>query len=337
MPRIVLPSSDGGFDSFSYTISTPTDASASHIIQDLPTIVLLLPIFAASPLFHPIFAERQLRRFNLVTFDPRGHGDTEAKVDANYGRELLADDVLKITETLNISSFHIAGIATGGSVALQVAVCAPDRIQSVFVVSPAPQVEPKEVIQGRQEIADCWIRAHETNSTEIDEVAAEDGVYGALQFMYNNVVETPLLKALTSYGVDKVRKTWTGDNAHLIQLITVQFFLNQHPFEVSSLERIRAPVLLVHCSEDIVYPRRHAEALLELLRAANVDAKLVTLEGAPHWGNATHPEETNALLYDFVMSSCDTSKLPPPPRIVESPFLEELAQHGLVEGEADLE
>ncbi|KAK7002218.1 hypothetical protein R3P38DRAFT_3215369 [Favolaschia claudopus] len=128
-----------------------------------------------------------------------------------------------------------------------------------------------------------------------------------------------------------------GDNAHLIQLITVQFFLNQHPFEGSSLERIRAPVLLVHCSEDIVYPRRHAEALLELLHAADVDANLVTLEGAPHWGNATHPEETNALLYEFVMSGCDTSKLPPPPEIVESPFLEELARHGLVEGEADVE
>ncbi|KAK7002229.1 AB hydrolase-1 domain-containing protein [Favolaschia claudopus] len=313
MPRIVLPSSDGGFDSFSCTISTPAEASASHIIHDLPTIVLILPIFAASVLFHPIFADRQLRRFNLVTFDTRGHADTEAKVDANYGRELLADDVLKITEKLNISGFHIAGIATGGSVALQVAVYAPDRVRSVFVVSPAPQVEPQEVMQGRQEIADCWIRGHQTNPTEIDEVAAEDGIYGALQFMYNNVIETPLLKALISYGVDKVRKTWTGENAHLIQLITVQFFLNQHPFDVSSLERIRAPVLLVHCSEDIVYPRRHAEAMLGLLH----NAKLLM---------------TNALLYEFVMSSCDTSKLPPPPKIVESPFLGELAQHGLVGG-----
>ncbi|KAK7028771.1 AB hydrolase-1 domain-containing protein, partial [Favolaschia claudopus] len=283
MPRLALQSSDGIFDLFNYTISTPTEASASHITQDLPTIVLILPIFAASPFFHPIFADRHLRRFNLVTFDPRGHGDTEAKVDANYGRELLADDVLKITETLNISSFHVAGIATGGSVALQVAVCAPDRVQSVFVVSPAPQVEPQEVMQGRQEIADCWIRGHQTSSTEkVDEVAAEDGIYGALQFMYNNVIETPLLKALIPYGVDKVRRTWTGDNAHLIQLITVQFFSNQHPFEVSSLERIRAPVLLVHCSEDIVYPRRHAEAMLELL----------------------HTAKTNALLYEFVMNSC---------------------------------
>ncbi|KAK7042746.1 AB hydrolase-1 domain-containing protein [Favolaschia claudopus] len=344
MPHLTIQSLDDGgrvhVNSFAYTISTPTDPFATEIIQTLPTIVLIHPVYAAAAMLHPIFADRHLRRFNIVVMDLRGHGETKADVDDNYGRAVLAADVLKITEQLKIPTFHVVGIATGGSVALELAILAPERVRSVFVISPAPQVEPVESIQGRQEIADLWNQAHRTDSTEIDEIAAADAIYGALQLMYSNI-ETPLTKAFTSYGVSKARLNWTGENLHLINTVTVDFFLNQHPFTASpsSLKRIRAPVMLIHCSEDIVYPHSDARELLELLLEADVDARLAVLEGAPHWGWVTHPEETNALLYDFIMSNCelDASKLPPPPDSVESPFLEELARHGFVEDESDVD
>ncbi|KAK7053604.1 AB hydrolase-1 domain-containing protein [Favolaschia claudopus] len=345
MPHIELKaaasSSTDESESFFYTISTPTSpsASSSEIVQELPTIVLIHPVYAGSVLWHPVFADCRLRRFNLVAMDLRGHGETKAGVGEDYGRDILAGDVLRIMDSLDIAEFHVAGVATGASVALQMAVMAPERVRSVFMVSPAPQIEPAESLQGRQEIVDYWVQAHQNDSTEVDEIAAADAVYGALQLAYNNK-ETRLTKAVCSYGVSNAKRNWTGDCLHRSEIITVKYFSNETPFDVSSLKRIRAetPVMLIHGSEDIVYPRFHAEELLGLLRTAGLGkAELLTLEGAPHFANVTHPEEINKFLYDFIAANCGSAvkEFPPPPQVVESRFLEELAKYGYLEDDTD--
>ncbi|KAJ7092158.1 hypothetical protein C8R44DRAFT_891211 [Mycena epipterygia] len=92
----------------------------------------------------------------------------------------------------------------------------------------------------------------------------------------------------------------------------MKFIVNRIPPSISMLSRIRGPIALVHCSDDIVYPLSDAEEVLEL------HAKLRLVDGAPHFGNPTHPEEINTLLYD-----------------AESPFLAELVECGLLDCDSD--
>ncbi|KAK7047998.1 AB hydrolase-1 domain-containing protein [Favolaschia claudopus] len=330
MPHVDLETSE----TFFYTIATPSQPSASQIIQALPTLVLIHPAYTGSAIFHSIYANRHLRRFNLVSMDLRGHGWTSATVDDSYSSETVADDVLRLMDRLKIFNFHVAGISTGGSIALQLAIAVPERILSVFMMSAAPQHEPAESMQGRHEIARYWVQAHQPNANAADKVAAEDAIYGSLQLAYSNM-ETPLIRAIRDYSIEKAEHNWTRDNLHYIELLTIQFHLNQPIYTFEMLRRIRCPMLLVHCSEDFVYPRIHAEELLNLLRTANVDVKLETIEGAPHWGNVTHPDETNTLLYNFVTDHCNASDLPLPPDVVESPFSEELARHGFQDGDVE--
>ncbi|KAK7050743.1 hypothetical protein R3P38DRAFT_1766540 [Favolaschia claudopus] len=103
MPRITLSTSTGR-ETFSYTISTPTKTSAEKILQGLPTILLIHPVYVTSAIFHPIYADCKLRRFNLVTLDCRGHGKTTASVNESYGKEVAAKDVLSLMVRLLFSA-----------------------------------------------------------------------------------------------------------------------------------------------------------------------------------------------------------------------------------------
>jgi pimeloyl-ACP methyl ester carboxylesterase len=96
-------------------------------------------------------------------------------------------------------------------------------------------------------------------------------------------------------GFAAAERNWTGENVEAMHTVTVKCYLNQPQRtsydSLSAFARIRCPTTLVYGSEDIVYPLSFAEDLLSLLRTANVDARLHTLQGAPHFANITHQNE----------------------------------------------
>ncbi|KAJ7808599.1 Alpha/Beta hydrolase protein [Mycena olivaceomarginata] len=322
-----------GSESFAYTISTPKDASAANIEQGLPTILLLHPVYIASVIFHPIYADSRLRRFNLVAMDLRGHGGTSATAEETYESAVAAQDVLKLMETLKISTCHLVGVSMGASAALQMAILAPEKVLSLFMLSPPPVTEPVEGLEGRQEIANYWVQALQ-NSDDIDHTLLRDSVFGGLQLTFNNI-ETPLIKALTAATFKACRHNWSGENLHVIDTVTVKYYRNQPPLCEMALRRIRCPVALVHCSEDLVYPEPCAQELLAVFHDANIEVSFHSLEGAPHLGNVTHCDETNTLLYNFVLDHSPDQDLPPIPSSVQSPFEAELVALGLVDGDYD--
>ncbi|KAJ7120267.1 hypothetical protein C8R44DRAFT_877706 [Mycena epipterygia] len=122
-----------------------------------------------------------------------------------------------------------------------------------------------------------------------------------------------------------------------MHIVSVKFFLNREPYSVTKLSRVRCPIILVHCSEDVAYPINYSEELLDLLHSAALDAKIYSIDGAPHFGNVTHSKEINALLYDFVLANHSGTEIPAAPASVESPFLAQLLECGLLDGESDSE
>ncbi|KAJ6491027.1 Alpha/Beta hydrolase protein [Mycena sanguinolenta] len=281
MPHITLETRRGS-ESFAYTISTPTQDRAERMAQGVPTILLLHPSYVLSAVFHPMYEDPRLRRFNLVSMDLRGHGWTSAKVEDTYSTEVAARDCLKLMDALGISQYHVAGVSMGASVALQMAIQAPEKVLSFFLLSPPPLTEPADSIEGRQEIYECWKHGFEND----DKNAVGDGIFGALQMAYNNT-ETPFSKALAAVSIDSDMRNWTN-NIDVMYTVTVRYLQNQKPYTAADLARIRCPVLLLHCNADVIYTRESAEELLALLRSAGVDARLDVLEGAPHYGNVTH-------------------------------------------------
>ncbi|KAK7035657.1 AB hydrolase-1 domain-containing protein [Favolaschia claudopus] len=345
MPFIDLQTSTG-LETFSYTLSTPTNASADKIVAGLPTVLFVHPVYVTSAIFHPIFADTKLRRFNLLTMDLRGHGRTSATVDDSYGREVAAHDVLGLIDALKISACHVVGISMGANIALQMAVIAPEKVLSLFLLSPSPSTEPIESLEGRQEIYECWASAFQDADSGMDECAMADAMLGVAQLAYGDN-KTSFTKALGSATYDAAVRNWSPSEEALsvMHTVSVEFFQDEHRQDINdnddlyasaSLSRIESTtsILVVHCSEDIIYPRSSAEEFCTLLRRAELDVDLVSLDGAPHFGNATHPDETNAMLYSFLTANCSSFQdIGTAQMRVTSPFLEELKRCGFMEDE----
>ena len=75
---------------------------------------------------------------HVVCLDTRGHGRSDAP-PAPYGLELLLSDIIAVLDALSIDRTDIVGLSLGGSLALGVALAAPDRVHGIVVCDAQAQ------------------------------------------------------------------------------------------------------------------------------------------------------------------------------------------------------
>ncbi len=81
------------------------------------------------------FAER----YQVVTFDVRGHGQSD-KPPGPYSVPLFAADTAELIRALDIAPAHVVGISMGGMIAFQLAVSEPDVLKSMVIVNSGPEL-----------------------------------------------------------------------------------------------------------------------------------------------------------------------------------------------------
>ena len=72
--------------------------------------------------------------FQIITYDVRGHGQTE-KFKLPYSVPLFAKDLAELLDELKIEKAHIAGVSMGGWIAFQFGVDYPERAHSLTIVN----------------------------------------------------------------------------------------------------------------------------------------------------------------------------------------------------------
>jgi 3-oxoadipate enol-lactonase len=83
----------------------------------------------------PVFSER----YRVVTFDVRGHGQSD-KPPGPYSVPLFARDAAALIQALDIAPAHVVGISMGGMIAFQLAVAAPHLVRSLVIVNSGPEL-----------------------------------------------------------------------------------------------------------------------------------------------------------------------------------------------------
>ncbi|KAJ7468065.1 Alpha/Beta hydrolase protein [Mycena latifolia] len=333
MPQVKIKSVAGS-GNFHYTISTPKNPSAKAIDKTVPTVLLIHPVYIASELFQLQFADPSLRRFNLVALDLRSHGETSGKVSPTYGREEAAADVIKfmvrthswrLREALRLPPCHFVGVSMGACISLQVSISYPKMALSLTLVSPLPLTEPPDVAEGREEIHDCWVEAFKDG--KVDQTALLDSVCGALQLGFSGQ-QTSLISALTARAVPHALKNWGPKNLDEYRIATVDFFVRRTAQTPAAVSKITCPVKLVHCGADIAYAIEYTAEVLKLLQDNGVDATLVEVPGAIHFGNVSNAKEINAHIHDSVIQNSPGMTIPPAQASVVSPFTAGLMKAG---------
>lgn len=78
------------------------------------------------------------RYYQVVTFDLRGHGQSD-KPAGPYSIPLFASDVAQLIEILDIAPVHVVGLSLGGMTAFQLAVSNAELVRSLVIVNAAPE------------------------------------------------------------------------------------------------------------------------------------------------------------------------------------------------------
>jgi len=104
--------------------------------RDAPAVVLIHG-FAAS-----IFTWRRLKAallaadYRVIAVDLLGYGASARPAEPIYTTQTQAEAVLGVMDALGVRQAHIVGHSFGGRVAMQMAVLAPERVQSLVALAP---------------------------------------------------------------------------------------------------------------------------------------------------------------------------------------------------------
>ncbi|ESK90020.1 alpha beta hydrolase [Moniliophthora roreri MCA 2997] len=315
---------------FKYTICTPTSTDASSFEPDLPTILFIHAAFASQIMFHSQFADPRLRRFNLVTFDTREHGETIGEnIPLTYDQYDATEDTVRFMDAISLPPCHVCGLSSGTTIALQLALSHPKRVLSLTLLSQLCLEEPPEVSEVLDEIYELWKSAFADAETA-DEEILQEALLGVTQYAYTD--HTQMSK--TAIGISQIinsgnLRKWTSENLGTCKTIVLDFLKNRKSHSIAELSSITCPVLVINGDNAVAYPVDYDERFRKQLEEAGVQMSTATIPHAPHFLSIDYGNVINPLLYDLVISQSDKDfPLPAiqPARMVYSPWHSQLKE-----------
>jgi 3-oxoadipate enol-lactonase len=223
----------------------------------------------------PVFAER----FRTIVFDTRGTGRSYVPEEP-YGVVDLAQDAAEI---LDGRAAHVAGFSMGGYVALTLALARPELVRSLVLAGtgaggPNRVPRPDHVREAFE--AAMHMPAEQARRATMP-YTFSSGWTDAQPERFEEIL-TATLEYPTS------RKTIA---AHMDACY--RFY-----DEAIAVERIHAPALVIHGSEDLIVPTENGRELARRLP----NARYVELEGRGHNLMLQDPETFNELVLEFLSS-----------------------------------
>lgn len=84
--------------------------------------------------------------FRCITFDHRGHGQSEIATDG-YSLDNLVTDVIGLIEALNLGAVHFIGMSTGGFVGMRLAIRSPELLKSMILMDTSAEKEDESSVK----------------------------------------------------------------------------------------------------------------------------------------------------------------------------------------------
>ena len=236
-----------------------------------PAILLIAGAASSMDWWEDEFCERLAsgRRF-VIRYDLRDTGQSvtyEPGAPKYSGLDLVADAV-GLLDALGVSRAHVVGISMGGGIAMHLAVEHADRVASLTLIatsSGAPDLPPmSDELRARFEEPPSepdWSDRQAVVDYVVDDLRA---YAGSLPFPEQE------LQALAGRIFDRT--------INIASTMTNHFLLESGEPLRPRLREIRAPTLVLHGTEDPLFPLEHGEALAGEIPGA----RLLPLEGAGH-------------------------------------------------------
>jgi pimeloyl-ACP methyl ester carboxylesterase len=189
------------------------------------------------------------------------------------GLDLVAD-ALGLLDALGISRAHMVGISMGGGIAQRLALENANRVASITLMSTSPIVPAGPGSQDLPPMSDELKASFAEPAPEpdwSDRAAVIDYIVEGLRAYGGSLpFDEPRLRSLVASIVDRT--------TNIASSMTNHWIIDAGEPVRSQLREIRAPTLVLHGTEDLLFPYGHAEALARGIPGA----RLLALEGVGH-------------------------------------------------------
>jgi pimeloyl-ACP methyl ester carboxylesterase len=214
--------------------------------------------------------------WRVLALDQRGHGDSAAAPDGDYGVGAMADDLGAFADTLGLATFTLLGLSMGGRVAMGFAGAHPRRVERLVIVDIAPDIHPPGMTRIRAQIANA------PEAIESEEWAVETAMaanpradVGELRHRIKHALRREPDGTLTWKYARDVREMMRRGG-------------RREPLDLwERLTHITCPTLLVRGAESDVLSPELAQRML----AALPDGRLVEVPRAGHTVPGDRPAE----------------------------------------------
>jgi 3-oxoadipate enol-lactonase len=217
-------------------------------------------------------AELLARRFKVLRYDTRGHGQSDAPAGA-YTLEMLADDAKGLLDALDVREAHWIGISMGAMIGQTLALKHPGVLQSLVLADTTSRNPPEAWPMWKERI----------------EVAEAKGMEATVESTLARWFTEPYRKARPDRIqpiAGMIRATPVAGYAgccHAIPKIDL----------TARLKEIRVPVLAITGAEDVAAPGTRA------IHENVPGSELVVIPSASHISNIEQPEAFNQALTRF--------------------------------------
>jgi len=218
----------------------------------------------------PVFAAR----YRVVTFDVRGHGQSD-KPPGPYSVPLFAADTATLIRALDIAPAHVAGISMGGMIAFQLAVDAPELIRSLVIVNAGPEFVVR-TIKERLQLLQRLLVVRLLGMRKMGEVLSKR--------LFLKPEQEELRQTFVERWAENDKRAYRDAMRAL-----VGWSVAEH------LGTIDVPTLVIASDEDYT-----PVALKEAYVAQMPQAELVVIEDARHAVTAERPAQFNQALLAFL-------------------------------------
>jgi len=214
--------------------------------------------------------------FRVITYDIRGHGESDAGNDP-FSIDLLVSDLIGFMNVLEIEKASICGLSMGGYIALNAIENYPERFEALVLCDTSCNSDPQEVKKKRIATVDSIIK---------------DGVNKYAVASIPNLFAPESLK-LKVTEVASVKNMIL--NTSELVLCSTLLALASRLETCSKLSEINVPVLILVGDKDILTPPAAAKGMHKKIK----NSILEVIEHAGHLSNLENPELFNHHLLKF--------------------------------------
>ncbi|THB72548.1 MAG: alpha/beta hydrolase [Gammaproteobacteria bacterium] len=227
------------------------------------------------------------KKYSIITPDNRGAGRS-AKPDEPYSMAQFADDIAAIFEQEGIDQAIVMGASMGGLIAQEFYHKHPDKVKSLILCCTGVGAGDPEFIMPDPKVL-------EVLSTVFPEHEKEQrrflGEYIDIFYHHSYYARNPGILDWMHHKRTTKGQPEYANKRQLESCLT-------HTPNAPRLKEIKAPTLVIHAEDDIIWPLANAIYLADNIE----DAELYIMKDAGHMFFVEKPEEFNKAVLNFLES-----------------------------------